>query len=173
MSPCTGAGKEGGSFLPWQTMILEVVNTGERSRGAGRSRASPPPAFFVPLRWVRIPRTVKCSIWYPVVLCSSAPSLPRCGSQVGLVSWIQRLCLETSWATTTKDTGGVQWELTLSSASSVVQILSCSSAIQLQPKHPGFPAPRHWCLLSADRVGESWKAKSIKPLQHLRRGPQR
>ena len=27
MSPCTEAGKEGGSFLLWEMMILEVVNT--------------------------------------------------------------------------------------------------------------------------------------------------
>lgn len=124
----------------------------EKQRGRQVPCISSPP-FFVLLRWGGIPRTVKCSIWYPVVLCSSAPSLPLCGSQLGLVSWIQRLCLEASWATATKDTGGVQWELTLSS---VVQILSCFSTIQLQPKHPSFPAPRHWCLLSADRQ-LSWR----------------
>lgn len=47
-SPCTGAGNERDSFLPWEMMVLEVVNTflslqGRRSRGAGRRHAPPAP----------------------------------------------------------------------------------------------------------------------------------
>lgn len=46
--PCTGAGIKGGSLLPWEMMISEVVNTflslqGGRSRGAGRCHVPPSP----------------------------------------------------------------------------------------------------------------------------------
>lgn len=60
MSPGTGAGKEGGSFLPWEMMISEVVNTvlslqgGEAEGQSGAMHLPPPPPHTPPLFFVLI-----------------------------------------------------------------------------------------------------------------------